>query len=223
MAVGTLPCEWCVMLDAVAGMCRFCFLMYGSWWLQYSKSQLNTGFLLSCSLVRHDYCKGLLRMQNYLCWWGGRLYCIKHINKTQPFVHLPIPCFIGCHCRHLTWQGPLEGQMYHKAYILQHLGVIPQSLQVALGNLHQDNSPLMEGILHLEEIHHQECHLTQDTQVALCQASPHHHLVSSLWAIQDNHQQLTQGSSLCQIIHQAQAWILLCPLTQELQGLQSLL
>lgn len=112
--------------------------------------------------------------------WGGRLYSIKHITETQPFVNLPISCFIDCHCRHPTWQGPLEGQMYHKAHILQRLGVIRQSLQVALGNLHQDNSPLMEGILHLEEIHHQECQLTQDTQAALCQASPRHCLVSSL-------------------------------------------
>lgn len=158
----------------------------------------------------------------YLCGWGGRLYCVEHVIETQLFVHLPVSCFIGCHCRHLTWRGPLEGQMHRKAYILQHLGVILRSLQVALGNLPQDSSPPMEGILHLEGIPRQECQLTRDTQVAPCQASPHHHRVSSLWAFQDNHQHLTQGSSPCRIIRQAQLWTHLCPLTQELLGLPSL-
>lgn len=87
--------------------------------------------------------------------------------------------------------------MYHKAYILQHLGVIHQYLQVALDSLHQDSSPLMGGILHLEEMH-------QDFQVALRWASPHCLLVSRLWDYQDNHQHLTQDSSPCQLTHQSQ-------------------
>lgn len=28
----------------------------------------------------------------YLCWWGGRLYCIKRVTEAQLFVLLPISC-----------------------------------------------------------------------------------------------------------------------------------
>lgn len=149
------------------------------------------------------------------------MYCIKHFTETQQFVLTSCLLLYCCHCRHPVWQGPLEGQMYHKACILLHLGVIHQSLQVALGSPHQASSR-MEGMLPREETRHPECRLTQDTPAALCQASPHHHLGSSLWATQDC-QQLTQGSSPCQIIHQVQLSTHLCPLTQDLQGLQSLL
>lgn len=187
----------------------------------YSKARVNwiLLFFLSFWLVRHDDCEVPRRCRTtYLCGYSGRLCCVKHVIETQPFVHLPVSCFIGCHCRHLTWRGPLEGQMHRKAYILQHLGVILRSLPVALGNLPQDSSPPMEDILHLEGMRQ----LTRDTQAAPCQASPRHRLVSSRWAFQDSRQHLTQGSSPCQIIHQAQLWTHLCPLTQELLGLPSL-
>lgn len=161
----------------------------------------------------------LLQIKSCLCWWGGRLYSACYWNSTVCTHFLFLALFL--YCRHPTWQGPLEGQMYHKACIPPHLGVTHQFPQVALGSPHQASSR-MEGMLPQEGIRHRECRLTRDTRAALGLASPHHHLVSSLWAIQDC-QELTQASSPCQITLQVQVWTHLCPLTQDLQGLQLLL